>query len=66
MATTAAVDHDISILIDHIKRIGAAASDGSYTTTFKTLFDDSTLQNSIESLAGTLKAAKRKKIIKVN
>jgi len=63
MATSAAVEHDVSLLVGHIKRLGVVQSDGSTTTTFKTLFDDDQLQNSLESLAGTLKAAKRKKII---
>ena len=31
--------------------------------TFKQLFDDDAVANSLESLAGTLKAAKKKKLI---
>ena len=66
MATSAAVDHDIGLLVEHIKRVGKQEADGSYTTTFGTLFADDSIQNSLESLAGTLKAAKRKKILQVD
>ena len=65
MATTAAVDHDIGLLVGEIRRLGAEQADGSVTTTFGALFADDKVQNTLESLAGTLKAAKRKKIIKV-
>jgi len=64
-APSAAVDHDIGLLVEHIKRVGKQEADGSYTTTFGTLFKDDSVQNSLESLAGTLKAAKRKKIVQV-
>ena len=66
MATTAAVDHDIGLLVGEIRRLGEAQADGSVTTTFGALFADDKVQNTLESLAGTLKAAKRKKIIKVS
>ena len=66
MATTAAVDHDVGILVGEIRRLGETQADGSVTVTFRQLFDDDKVQNSLESLAGTLKAAKRKKIIKVH
>ena len=65
MATSAAVDHDIGLLTQYIMRLGTMNADGSYSTTFKVLFDDDTVQQTLESLAGTLKAAKRKKIIQV-
>ena len=65
MATTAAVEHDISLLVTEIRRLGQEQADGSFTTTFGSLFADDRVQNSIESLAGTLKAAKRRKVIKV-
>ena len=66
MATSAAVDHDIGLLVEHIKRVGKQEADGSYTTIFGTLFADDSIQNSLESLAGTLKAAKRKKIVQAS
>ncbi len=37
--------------------------DGSYTVTFKTLFDDDTLANQLEALVGTLKAAKKRGVL---
>ena len=36
---------------------------GGVTVTFKQLFDDDAVANSLESLAGTLKAAKKKKFV---
>jgi hypothetical protein len=36
---------------------------GDVTVTFKQLFDDDAVANSLESLAGCLKAAKRKKVL---
>ena len=50
------VDHEISLLVDHIKRWGEDnASTGEIQVTFKALFDDEQVANSLESLAGTLK-----------
>ena len=50
------VDHEISLLVDHIKRLGEEkASTGEIQVTFKALFDDEQVANSLESLAGTLK-----------
>ena len=62
MATNDAVNHDITLLINHIKRIGND-TDGTYTTSFGDLFADDDVQNTLESLAGTLKAAKKRKIV---
>merc|ERR1712018_181753 len=50
------VEEEVSLLIGHIKRL---STDGE-SVTFKMLFDDDGVANSLESLAGTLKAAKRK------
>ena len=36
---------------------------GGVNVTFKQLFDDDAVANSLESLAGTLKAAKKKKLV---
>ena len=53
------VGHDIEQLVAHIKRL----SNGENSVKFKTLFDDDAVANSLESLAGTLKAAKKKGIV---
>ena len=50
------VDEEIELLVGHIKRL---ARDGD-SVTFKELFDDDSVANSLESLAGTLKAAKKR------
>ena len=72
------VDEEIDLLVGHIKRLGRQESD-NFQVTFKVrphntgcrcynhlhkeLFDDEQVANSLESLAGTLKAAKKRKII---
>merc|ERR1712198_233929 len=50
------VEEEVGLLIGHIKRL---STDGE-SVTFKALFDDDEVANSLESLAGTLKAAKIK------
>ena len=56
------VNHDLSLLLEHIRRLGTAnAATGLVEVKFKALFDDDEVANSLESLAGTLKAAKKKK-----
>lgn len=42
---------------------GKDNGDGTFTTTFGVLFKDDKVANTLESLAGTLKAAKRRKIV---
>jgi hypothetical protein len=64
MANTAQVEHEISLLVEFIRSIGTRdASSGKYQTTFGDLFRNDQIQNTLESLAGTLKAAKRRKIL---
>ena len=57
------VEEEIEILSGHIKRLGKSDADGSVQVTFKELFDDDQVSNSLESLAGTLKAAKKKAVV---
>lgn len=55
------VNHDLEVLLGHIERLGSPNADsGLVEVKFKTLFDDDLVSNSLESLAGTLKAAKKK------
>lgn len=64
MAGRNQVDHEISLLVNFIRSIGKVnSSTGKYETTFGDLFGNDDVQNTFESLAGTLKAAKRRKII---
>ena len=72
------VEEEIELLAGHIKRLGRQEADG-YQVTFKVrpsvyrrinihqecqeLFDDDQVANSLESLAGTLKAAKKRKTV---
>jgi hypothetical protein len=64
MANTSQVEHEITLLINFIRSIGKKnSSNGKYETTFGDLFRNDEVQNTFESLAGTLKAAKRRKVI---
>ncbi|XP_013405735.1 costars family protein ABRACL isoform X2 [Lingula anatina] len=59
------VDHEIDLLKTEIReRLGEKRDDGSYVLTFGTLFSDDRCANIFEALVGTLKAAKKRKIIK--
>ncbi len=53
----------MSHLVAEIKRLGQPNSSGQIVTTFGVLFHDDKIQNLLESLVGTMKAAKKKKII---
>jgi len=57
------VDHDVNLLIAGLKRIGEPQPDGSLKTTFIKVFKDEVLEQQLESLVGTLKAAKKKGIV---
>jgi len=57
------VGHEINLLKDEIKRLGEDKGDGSYVVTFGTLFHDDKCANLFEALVGTLKAAKKQKIV---
>ena len=58
------VDHDLDQLAGHIRRLGREnASTGEKEVTVKALFDDDAVDNSLESLAGTSKAAKKRGLV---
>lgn len=57
------VDMEIQHLVHEIKRLGTENPDGTYSTTFGVIFKDDKVQNLLESLVGTMKAAKKRKII---
>ncbi|XP_005102609.1 costars family protein ABRACL [Aplysia californica] len=58
------VEHEVELLVEEIKRLGKEGSDGKCEVTFGALFNDDKCANLFEALVGTLRAAKRKKIIK--
>jgi len=57
------VDMEIQHLVHEIKRLAPENPDGTYTTTFGVIFKDDIVQNLLESLVGTMKAAKKRGII---
>lgn len=57
------VNHEVNLLIREIKRLGSPNADGLYEVNFGVLFSDDKCANLFEALVGTLRAAKRKKII---
>ncbi len=75
MSTQAVVNEEVEKLKEEIKRLGDKQTDGSYTVTFgkvdiifswlifSQLFNDDRVANIFEALVGTLRAAKKKKII---
>ena len=58
------VEHEVELLVEEIKRLGSPNADGLTTVPFGVLFRDDRCANLFEALVGTLRAAKRKKIIK--
>lgn len=57
------VEHEVGLLVDEIRRLGNTNADGKISVKFGVLFNDDHCANLFEALVGTLKAAKRKKII---
>ncbi|PFX18991.1 costars family protein ABRACL-like [Stylophora pistillata] len=57
------VEHEVKLLVQEMKRLGTPNSDGKITVKFGVLFSDDRCANIFEALVGTLKAAKKKKIV---
>ncbi|KAJ7968312.1 costars family protein [Quillaja saponaria] len=57
------VEEEVERLKEEIKRLGKVQDDGSYKVTFGVLFNDDRCANIFEALVGTLRAAKRRKIL---
>lgn len=57
------VAHEVELLVREIKRLGEENPDGSTEVEFGVLFNDDECANIFEALVGTLRAAKKKKII---
>ena len=58
------MNHEITLLIREIQRLGSPNADGQQEVKFGVIFSDDKCANLFEALVGTLRAAKRKKIIK--
>ena len=64
MATHSAVDEEIKLLVEEIKRLGKTdPADGKTKVPYGVLFQDDKVANTFEALLGTLKAAKKRKIL---
>ena len=57
------VAHEVELLVGEMKRLRSPNADGKIAVTFGTLFSDDKCANLFEALVGTLRAAKRKKIV---
>ncbi|KAK8952811.1 Costars family protein [Platanthera guangdongensis] len=58
------VDEEVGRLKEEIRRLGQPQLDGSVKVKFGILFNDDRCTNIFEALVGTLRAAKRRKILK--
>ncbi|XP_071942727.1 costars family protein ABRACL-like [Antedon mediterranea] len=58
------VAHEVELLKEEMKRLGSKNDDGKIVVKFGVLFADDRCANIFEALVGTLRAAKRKKIVK--
>lgn len=61
--STMNVDEEVERLKEEIQRLGQIQSDGSYKVTFGVLFNDDRCANIFEALVGTLRAAKKRKVV---
>jgi len=50
-------------VVEHIIRLGKPNGKGQYVVKFKTIFEDKICESEFEALAGTLKGAKKRKVI---
>ncbi|XP_076919229.1 costars family protein-like [Bidens hawaiensis] len=57
------VEEEVEKLKVEIQRLGTKQDDGSYKVTFGVLFNDDRCANIFEALVGTLRAAKRRKLL---
>ncbi|XP_061561063.1 costars family protein ABRACL [Phycodurus eques] len=57
------VAHEVNLLVGEIERLGNKNADGQTSVKFGVLFNDDRCANIFEALVGTLRAAKRNKIV---
>lgn len=60
------VDHEVKLLVEEIQRLGEKNASGEMCVKFGVLFNDDRCANIFEALVGTLKAAKKRKVVKYN
>ncbi|KAJ8466871.1 hypothetical protein OPV22_029423 [Ensete ventricosum] len=58
------VEEEVGRLKEEMQRLGQLQPDGSYKVKFGVLFNDDRCANIFEALVGTLRAAKRRKVVK--
>jgi hypothetical protein len=58
-----AVATEIDHLVVAIRRLGTVDSSGRYSVKYGVLFEDDEVANTFEALLGTLRAAKKRKIV---
>uniref|UniRef100_A0ABI7X2B7 Costars family protein ABRACL n=7 Tax=Felidae TaxID=9681 RepID=A0ABI7X2B7_FELCA len=63
VSATMNVDHEVNLLVEEIHRLGSKNADGKLSVKFGVLFQDDKCANLFEALVGTLKAAKRRKVV---
>merc|ERR1740123_299563 len=63
MATTSVVEKEVKQLTEFIKKLGILNESNQYVVTFVALFDNDDVQSTFGAIVGTLKAAKRRKVI---
>ncbi|XP_047430216.1 costars family protein ABRACL [Mugil cephalus] len=63
ISVTMNVSHEISLLVEEIQRLGSKNANGQTSVKFGVLFNDDRCANIFEALVGTLKAAKKKKVV---
>mmetsp|Transcript_32377 Transcript_32377/g.102799 ORF Transcript_32377/g.102799 Transcript_32377/m.102799 type:complete len:82 (-) Transcript_32377:24-269(-) len=56
-------DHEVKLLLEEMERLGSRGADGKLVCKFGALIHDDRCSNIFEALVGTLKAAKKKKLI---
>lgn len=57
------VDREVELVVMHMQRIATPQPDGSYQITFGEFFNDPEVEQTFESLVGSLKAAKRRGLL---
>ncbi|XP_077444001.1 costars family protein ABRACL [Stigmatopora argus] len=57
------VAHEVNLLVGEIERLGSKNAEGQTTVKFGVLFKDDRCANIFEALVGTLRAAKKQKIV---
>mmetsp|Transcript_30041 Transcript_30041/g.41592 ORF Transcript_30041/g.41592 Transcript_30041/m.41592 type:complete len:83 (-) Transcript_30041:296-544(-) len=57
------VEEEVKKLVEEVTRLGAPNADGNMTVKFGVLFADERCANIFEALVGTLRAAKKRKIL---